>query len=77
MGTGGQQCALQLVAEATRGEALSTRLGDNDPDTAWRPEQIPTLDWAPHDTTNLNPLLLRTVLHHTGLSAGNKHSESG
>jgi len=72
LGAGSQECALKLVTAAARGAALSTRLGDNEADRAWRPEQSQTLDWAPHDTTNLNHILLHTTLQHTGLSNGDK-----
>jgi len=76
LGTGGQQAALRLVAEATRGAALSTRLGDNDADTAWREEQSDALRWAPHDTASLNRILLRAVLDLTGSRNGDEHIRS-
>jgi len=75
LGAGGQQSALKLVAEATRGEALSTRLGDNNADTAWRPEQAQTLDWATSDTGGLNACLVRTTLQLTGLVDDKAHSD--
>ena len=62
LGAGGQQSALRLVAEATRGVARNTRLWGNPPDTAWRPQQAEQLTWAPRDTSGLNQLLLQSVL---------------
>jgi pimeloyl-ACP methyl ester carboxylesterase len=73
LGLGGQQSALKLVAEATRGVALSTRLGDNDADTAWRQEQSDSLRWAEHDTASLNGILVRAALDLTGLRNGDEH----
>jgi len=62
LGAGGQQCALRLVAGATRGVARSAQLWGNPPDTAWRPQQSTQLNWAPQDASSLNHLLLRSVL---------------
>jgi hypothetical protein len=56
-GPGGIDCALTLVAAATRGRARSTRLNDNSPDTTWRPDQAGRLRWAPSDAGDLNRML--------------------
>jgi len=76
LGAGSQECALKLVAAATRGEALSTSLGDNEADTAWRPEQCQALDWAPHDTNSLNSILLQTTLQYSGLLNGDVEGDA-
>ena len=76
MGVGGQQAALRLLAEATRGTAASTRLWGNPADTAWRPEQVEQLRWAPDNTGDLHRLLLRTTLELAALSDRDIDTES-
>jgi hypothetical protein len=58
LGASGVDCALALVAAATRGRAPWTQLNDNPRDTAWRSDQKEVLRWAPSESAALSDWLL-------------------
>lgn len=60
-GAAGRTGALELVRAAARGEATTSRLNDNPPDTAWRDDQLEELRWADSSSGSLNRVLLREI----------------
>ncbi len=56
--------AISLIAEASAGRCPETRLNDNTPNVAWRPDQIEELRWAPATPSSLNTFMLGLIGHH-------------
>ena len=64
LGPRGPKGAVEVVAEAARGSAPSTRLNDNRADVAWRLDQVEEIRWAPTSPGPLNAVLLDELRAH-------------
>lgn len=53
--------AISLVAVASAGRCPETRLNDNPPNVAWRPDQIEEIRWAPDAPGALNSFMLNLI----------------